>query len=435
MFARMVAALSVALLVSTAPLSAAVTSPPPVRHVFVIVLENENVGTTFGQNTPSPYLSLELPKQGAILLHYFGTGHWSNDNYLSMISGQAPNSETQNDCQVYSDLRGDRFGEYGQLLGSGCVFPSNVSTVANQLDSAHLMWKGYMEDMGNDPQREAATCGRPQLGQKDGTQKAEAPSDRVPNGDAYASRHDPFVYFHSNRGRCGAVQLARRTANRSRRRLFGRPTRRRNLAYIVPNLCNDGHDAPCKNGEPGSLISADQFLKHWVPLITASPAFQKDGLLIVTFDESELVYRGDPDGGQVTFGGDSSACCGERAPNVPHAGIHWPGRRLYRCGCVIAVHQAGHGIGRRLQSLFVAAHDRYDFRTVAARLRRTTRGRAVRRRRLYETLAADPAPHASSRRCKYSRSSLVRANDNARRNRSSARPGRPPSSKNSASAA
>jgi phosphatidylinositol-3-phosphatase len=323
-FARTASALAVALMALTAPLSAATTAPPPIRHVFVIVLENENVGTTFGQNTPSPYLSLELPKQGAILLHYFGTGHWSNDNYLSMISGQAPNNETQNDCQVYSDFRSDKFGEYGQLLGSGCVFPSSVSTVANQLDSAHLTWKGYMEDMGNDPQREAATCGRPQLGQKDGTQKAEAPSDRVPNGDQYASRHDPFVYFHSivdDTALCNSRVVPLTGLDADLRSADATP----NLAYIVPNLCHDGHDAPCKNGEPGGLISADQFLKHWVPLITASPAFKKDGLLVVTFDESELVYRGDPDGGNETFGGDSSACCNERAPNVEHAGILGPG--------------------------------------------------------------------------------------------------------------
>ncbi|HEY1429915.1 MAG TPA: alkaline phosphatase family protein [Candidatus Tumulicola sp.] len=321
---RTVAGAATALLVSMAPLSAAPAPPPPVRHVFVIVLENENVGTTFGQNTPSPYLSLELPKQGAILLHYFGTGHWSNDNYLSMVSGQAPNTETQNDCVTYSDFRGDKVGEYGQLLGSGCVFPSSVSTVANQLDAAHLTWKGYMEDMGNDPQREAATCGRPQLGQKDGTQKAEAPSDRVPNGDAYASRHDPFVYFHSivdDAALCNSRVVPLTGLDGDLRSADTTP----NLAYIVPNLCHDGHDAPCKDGEPGGLISADQFLKHWVPLITASPAFKKDGLLIVTFDESELVFRGDPEGGTETFGGDSSACCNERAPNVEHAGILGPG--------------------------------------------------------------------------------------------------------------
>jgi phosphatidylinositol-3-phosphatase len=315
-----IAAVSLAAcMIAPAPLSAAPL--PPVRHVFVIVLENEGVATTFGQNSPSPYLSLALPKQGAILLRYFGTGHLSNDNYLSMISGQAPNHETQYDCQTYSEFTGTQVGEYDQLLGSGCVFPSSVKTVANQLDDAHLTWKGYMEDMGNDPQREAATCGRPQLGQLDHTQKAEAPSDRVPTGDAYASRHDPFVYFHSivdDAAACDArvVTLARLGAD------LQSVDTTPNLTYIVPNLCNDGHDAPCADGKPGGLISADLFLKHWVPLIQASPAFKKDGLLVITFDESEIVSRTDPDEPDTrASSGDASACCNERAPNVEHAGI------------------------------------------------------------------------------------------------------------------
>ena len=40
---------------------------------------------------------------------------------------------------------------------------------------------------------------------------------------------------------------------------------------ITPNLCHDGHDAPCVDGEPGGLASADEWLKKWVPAITESP--------------------------------------------------------------------------------------------------------------------------------------------------------------------
>jgi hypothetical protein len=69
-----------------------------------------------------------------------------------------------------------------------------------------------------------------------------------------------------------------------------------NLVFITPNLCNDGHDgsgtgAPrerCVDGKLGGLASSDAFLKTWVPKITASPAFRKDGLLIITFDESTV---------------------------------------------------------------------------------------------------------------------------------------------------
>ena len=65
-----------------------------------------------------------------------------------------------------------------------------MPTLANQLNADGLTWKGYEEDMGNIPTRESATCGHPTVGGSDGTSTAVA-------GDGYASRHDPFVYFHS----------------------------------------------------------------------------------------------------------------------------------------------------------------------------------------------------------------------------------------------
>ncbi|MEO7104275.1 MAG: hypothetical protein ABI311_12825, partial [Gemmatimonadaceae bacterium] len=67
-----------------------VHTPPPIRHVFIIVLENESFETTFGAGSPAPYLADTLTKAGAFLRQYYGTGHSSLDNYISMISGIAP---------------------------------------------------------------------------------------------------------------------------------------------------------------------------------------------------------------------------------------------------------------------------------------------------------------------------------------------------------
>ena len=87
-----------------------------------------------------------------------------------------------------------------------------------------------------------------------------------------------------------------------------------NFSFITPNLCNDGHDSPCVDGRPGGLKSADAFLKTWVPRILHSPAYKKNGLLVINFDES--------DGPQ----SDSRACCGEvSGPNSPSPGITGPG--------------------------------------------------------------------------------------------------------------
>ena len=57
----------------------------------MIVLENKNYSDTFGTSTQDPYLQKTLVPMGALLSQYYGTGHVSLDNYISMISGQAPN--------------------------------------------------------------------------------------------------------------------------------------------------------------------------------------------------------------------------------------------------------------------------------------------------------------------------------------------------------
>jgi hypothetical protein len=83
----------------------------------------------------------------------------------------------------------------GQAIGNGCVYPTSIRTLPDQLNAAGKTWRGYMEDMGNDPNREAATCGHPARNSRDLTQSPEVPSASVPLGDQYAWRHNPFVYF------------------------------------------------------------------------------------------------------------------------------------------------------------------------------------------------------------------------------------------------
>lgn len=137
-----------------------------------------------------------------------------------------------------------------------------------------------MEDMGNDPAREASTCGHPVIGESDVTERATAT-------DQYAAKHDPFMYFHSiiDSASCekNVVPLTGLEAD------LRSASRTPSFAFISPSLCHDGHDGhdrPCRNGEPGGLVSANEFLAHWVLLITHSPAFRDGGLLIVTFDEA-----------------------------------------------------------------------------------------------------------------------------------------------------
>src|SRR5436305_2904540 len=170
--------------------AAAAAGLPPIRHVFVIVLENESASATFAPNSPAPYLAKTLTAQGAYVPGYYGIGHESNDNYISMISGQAPNPQNQADCQIFNDFEPDVIGPNDQAIGSGCVFPSDVKTVADQLETRGLTWRDYNQSMGADATREPGVCAHPGLDQQDHTQSATA-------ADQYAARHHPFVYFHS----------------------------------------------------------------------------------------------------------------------------------------------------------------------------------------------------------------------------------------------
>ncbi len=286
-----------------APTMPAHGATPPIRHVFVIVLENEPYHATFGPGSAAPYLSRTLPRRGALLTQYYGVGHFSLDNYIAMVSGQAPNLDTQQDCPIYSNfVVTGPVGAYGQLPGRGCVYPASVKTVADELEAAGFRWKGYMEDMGRDPARERATCGHAVLGTQD-------PTETATRTDEYAAKHDPFVYFHSildDAARCDAHVVNLDRLREDLRTLATTP----NFAFITPNLCHDGHNSQCADGKPGGLAAIDRFLKVWVPRITGSAAFRKDGLLVITFDE----------------GASGNACCGERRlPGGPEPGQFGPG--------------------------------------------------------------------------------------------------------------
>jgi len=223
--------------------------------------------------------------------------------------------DTRNDCQNYIDFKLTGMTLDGQAMGSGCVYPSSILTVADQLTAANKTWHAYMGDMGNDPNREATTCGHPALSGADLTQTAEAPSASLPTGDFYATRHNPFAYFHSiidssdcNNNVVPLTQLAQDLQSAATTP---------NYVFITPNLCDDGHDAPCADGRPGGLVSADKFLSTTVPQIMSSPAYQESGLLMILFDEGGFDTTV-PDGkGGYVISANGLFCCNQQpGPNL-----------------------------------------------------------------------------------------------------------------------
>jgi len=288
-----------------------------IKHVWVIELENEGYAQSFGDPSADPYLARTLPQLGALLKNYYAIGHNSADNYIAQVSGQAPNSLTQQDCPVWVPLPDVATGPYRQVVApdGGCVFPATVPTLGNQLTAAKLGWKAYLEDMGNDPARDetASTpagpaCGHPGIWGVDLTGDAT----RI---DQYAVRHEGFMFFRSVTGSesyCAAHIVSFDPLPGD---LKAAAEQAPAFSWITPNLCDDGHDIPCVTGQRGGLPQIDRFLSHWVPLIMASPAYKAGGLILITFDE----------------GTTDSACCGETAgrgaahPNTAEPGLGGPG--------------------------------------------------------------------------------------------------------------
>jgi len=211
------------------------TPPPPapsVRfgHVFLVVEENANFGDVIA-NPAMPYLN-GLANQYGLAANYFANAHPSIPNYFELTTGQIL---TLIDASTPSD------------------FPVSSENVVRDLLAAGKSWKSYAEDL---------------------------PSVGYTGGDTgrYAVRHNPLAYFtdvqSDSKQAQNLVPFSQFTADRSAANLP-------DYSFIVPNLCDDAHDC--------SLGTADTWLKTNIDPLIQSAQFQKDGLLIIVFDEADTL--------------------------------------------------------------------------------------------------------------------------------------------------
>jgi Phosphoesterase family len=314
-------------------------TPGKIKHVWLIILENKSYDATFTGLNDNTYLWQTLPTQGVLLKNYYGTGHFSLDNYISLVSGQATQPDTQADCPDYTDFQGtvDMSGNrktnpnYGQVVSAagpnaaagtnGCVYPASVPTLFNQLDAAGVSWKGYAQDLGNSDASSAGTLTNPGIGQTHdaGTNVCGAPyttpgttmgTDPNPGSanatDQYVPKHFPFPWFESilQSGDCNSQHIANLfDPNNGLYHDLQSESTTPAFSWISPNNCSDAHDAVCHGNNlsggfsdpntpnppinyTGGLYASDLFLEHIIPEIEASPAFKDGGLIDITFDEA-----------------------------------------------------------------------------------------------------------------------------------------------------
>ena len=212
----------------------AAQTPPPVGskavrfgHVFIVVEENANYSDVIS-NPAMPYLN-GLVNQYGLAANYYANAHPSIPNYFEMTTGKF---QTIIDAEIPDTLS---------------ISDDNV---VKELIAAGKTWKSYAEDL-------------PSIGYTGG------------NSGNYAVRHNPLAYMavvqNDPAQKQNLVPFSQFPADLPTANLP-------QYSFIVPNLCSDAHNC--------SLATADTWLQDHIKPLIDSPQFQKDGLLIIVFDEA-----------------------------------------------------------------------------------------------------------------------------------------------------
>jgi Phosphoesterase family len=263
-FMSAVAVIAMSAVIATTPAAAQNSNEegvPRLGHVFLIIGEN----TTYDHlnSTNAPYLMGTIRPNSAWLTQYYAATHWSQANYVALVSGQFTKCEQQ---------------DYGVLCHQ------NVDNLFHQLDVAQLTWKTWLEggsarcDTGSGgtcssetacPLTGFYTTGNPAIlfDNIEGANGVWSPTDVSPecmqNVLPAGDEKDPMGLFNQA---LAAGQVA-------------------NFNFIVPNGCDDG-EANCGQIH-NRYTQFDSFLAREVPLIQQSPAFGPNDVIIITYDEDE----------------------------------------------------------------------------------------------------------------------------------------------------
>jgi phosphatidylinositol-3-phosphatase len=207
---------------------------PQAGHVVVVLEENHSYSAIYNSSS-MPYLNGLAAKYGLATSSY-GNTHPSIGNYLMMTTGQIiTNSD----------------GYTGTITANNMV---------RAMIAAGVTWKSYAESL-------------PSAGYTGG--------DKYP----YSKHHNPFAYFSD------VVNSSSEKLNIVPFTQFATDVQNGTLpkfSFIVPNMNNNMHDCPagmssCTDSQ--KKANTDAWLKKNLSGLLASAEFQKDGLLVITFDE------------------------------------------------------------------------------------------------------------------------------------------------------
>ena len=292
----------------------------PFDHIYVIMLENHSRSSVI-DDPNAPFIT-SLAHQYAMADQYYGVTHPSMPNYLASIAGDNFGIQDDHDQNVVNLDR---------------------QNLVDQLESAHIPWGAYMQDL---PADKLARFG-----------PARSDGSLI---SLYAKKHNPFVLFDD---------VKNDPARMAKVKDYGALTTDLNtgsapqFVWITPNQCNDMHggvydtvadhpETPCPYGstkddtnDAALKHKADTFVQGAVHTIMTSRAWTPRSAIVIVTDEND--YTGNAE----TGGWESAAGCCD-SPYVeakdPRLAVNsttpstWPGG-TYGGGLIPAIVVTGTG--------------------------------------------------------------------------------------------
>lgn len=207
-------------------------STSPFGHVLMVALENTNYSDVVG-NPSMPYLN-SLANQYGLATQYYSDVLSSIGAYFVWTTGKILTTD-------------------GTLYPRR--FPVSADNVVREVLAAGKTWKQYAESIPS-----VGYLGNDTIG---------------PDGGLYVARHVPLNYLtdvqNSPAELLNVVPFTQFATDLAAGALP-------NYSFITPNMCDDAHDC--------SLAISDAWLKTHIDPLVKSALFQKDGLLVIAFDES-----------------------------------------------------------------------------------------------------------------------------------------------------
>lgn len=217
------------------PPSGISTTVPQIGHVALMIFENQEEDKTLGN--PNMAFLTQLAQQNAYAANYFADVHPSLGNYFMLSTGQI----------ISNDLN-----------FAGIVDADNI---VREVIKAGKTWKAYEESL-------------------------PSPGFLGDKPYPYVKGHNPASYFsdtHNDPNQAAnIVGFDQLNADLASGNLP-------NFMFIEPNQIDTMHDCPggginCNND--ARLRGGDAWAAQHIPAIINNLAFQQDGLLIITWDES-----------------------------------------------------------------------------------------------------------------------------------------------------